>query len=124
MREFFDKYLNPKKIIEGKRRYKAHMARLGALPEDYQFVYKKIQAYMWNFAGGDGMDMMKTQTDLIDLFEQCAADGKHVLDVTGEDVVAFCDELLRGTRSWMDSYRYRLNRDVLDKVGRRGEADE
>jgi DNA-binding ferritin-like protein (Dps family) len=122
MREFFDKYLNPKKILESKREYKAQMARVNALPEDYRFVYKKIQGYMWNFAGGDGMDMLKTQVDLIDLFEQGAADGKHILDVTGEDVVAFCDDLLRDTRLWMDNYRNKLNRDVLDKVGRQGEA--
>ncbi|MGQ0517566.1 DUF1048 domain-containing protein, partial [Bacillus sp. D-CC] len=25
------------------------MARVEALPEDYQFVFKKIQNYMWNF---------------------------------------------------------------------------
>ena len=31
------------------------MARVEALPEDYQFVFKKIQNYMWNFsAGRDG----------------------------------------------------------------------
>ncbi|MFP3153522.1 DUF1048 domain-containing protein [Lachnospiraceae bacterium ZAX-1] len=121
MSEFFDKYLNIKKIMEGKREYKAHMARVDALPEDYRFVYKKIQGYMWTFAGGDGMDMLKTQVDLIDLFEQSAMDGKHILEVTGEDVVAFCDELLRDTESWMDTYRNRLNREVLRKFekGRR-----
>jgi DNA-binding ferritin-like protein (Dps family) len=102
--------------MESKREYRAHMARVDALPEEYRFVYKKIQVYMWNFAGGDGMDMLKTQYDLIDLFEQSAADGKRVLDVTGADVVAFCDELLRDTRVWMDNYRNKLNREVHEKL--------
>jgi DNA-binding ferritin-like protein (Dps family) len=118
MREFFDKYLNPKKIMEDKREYKRQMARVDALPEDYQFVYKKIQGYMWNFAGGDGLDMLKTQYDLIELFEQGAADGRPVLAVTGEDVVAFCDELLRDTKMWTDNYRNRLNREILGKLGK------
>ena len=29
------------------------MARVAALPEDYQFVFKKIQNYMWNFSAGN-----------------------------------------------------------------------
>jgi DNA-binding ferritin-like protein (Dps family) len=118
MSDFFDKYLNLKKILDGKREYKAQMARVNSLPEDYQFVYKKIQNYMWNFAGGDGMDMLQTQYDLIAFFEQGAAEGKRVLELTGEDVGAFCDELLRDTRLWTDNYRKKLNRDILNKCGK------
>ena len=33
-------------IIEGKREWRAHMARVKALPEDYQIVYKEIQKYI------------------------------------------------------------------------------
>jgi DNA-binding ferritin-like protein (Dps family) len=36
---------------------------------------------------------------LLDLFETGAADGKRVLDITGEDVAAFCDELLRHAKT-------------------------
>lgn len=107
-----------KKIINDKIEYRKQMARVEALPEDYRFVFGKIQGYMWNFAGGDGSDMLKMQYELIELFEASAADGKHVLDVTGEDVVGFCDELLRDTKKWTDSYRKRLNRDIMMKFGR------
>ncbi len=107
-----------KKIIGDKKEYKQQMARVEALPEDYRFVFHKMQEYMWSFAGGDGSDMLKTQYGLIELFEASAADGKHVLDVTGEDVVGFCDELLRGTKVWTDNYRNKLNRDMLKKFGR------
>jgi len=107
-----------KKMIEDKKEYKQQMARVEALPEDYRFVFKKIQGYMWNFAGGDGSDMLKTQYDLIELFEVSAADGKQVLDVTGEDVVGFCDELLRGTKMWTDNFRKKLNRDLMNKFGK------
>ena len=42
MSEFFDNYFNIKKMIESKREYKEQMARVEVLPEDYQYVFKKI----------------------------------------------------------------------------------
>ncbi|MEV5030222.1 DUF1048 domain-containing protein [Paenibacillus sp. LPE1-1-1.1] len=107
-----------KKMIGDKKEYKGQMARVEALPEDYRFVFEKIQGYMWSFAGGDGSDMLKTQHELIELFEASAADGKHVLDVTGEDVVGFGDEFLRDTKKWTDNFRKKLNRDMMNKFGR------
>jgi DNA-binding ferritin-like protein (Dps family) len=107
-----------RKMIGDKKEYKEQMARVEALPEDYRFVFKKIQGYMWNFASGDGSDMLKIQYELIELFESSAADGKRVLDVTGDDVVGFCDELLRDTKKWTDNYRKKLNRDMMNKFGK------
>ena len=114
--DFINTYLNPIKIMESKREYRKHMARVKALPEDYRFVFEKIQHYMWMFAGGDGMDMMKLQYDIIELFEEGAASGKQVLEITGDDVVGFCDGLLQDTKKWMDGYRENLNRDILKKL--------
>ena len=51
-----------------------------------------------------------------DLFETGAADGKRVLEVTGEDVAAFCDELLRNAKTYTENWRTSLNRDVMDKL--------
>lgn len=107
-----------KKMIGDKKDYKEQMARADALPEDYQFVFKKIHAYMWSFAGGDGSDMLKTQHELLDLFEAGAADGKHVLDITGNDVAGFCDEFLSGTQKWTDAYRRKINHDMMKKLGK------
>lgn len=77
-----------------------------------QFVFEKMSDYIWSFAGGDGMDTLETQYKLIDLFSEAAADGLEVLDVTGKDVAGFCDELIRGNKSWLDSPRKRLNRSI------------
>jgi Uncharacterized protein conserved in bacteria len=112
-----------KKMIGDKKEYRAQMARVEALPEKYRFVFKKMQGYMWNFVGGDGSDMLNTQYELIELFEASAAEGKHVLDVTGEDVVGFCDELIRDTKMWTDNYRKKLNRDIMNKFGRGNEPE-
>lgn len=122
MSEFFDNYFNIKKMIESKREYKQQMARVEALPEDYQYVFKKIQKHMWMFAAGAGYDMMKIHYDLIELFESGAANGKHVLEITGEDVAAFCDELLRSARTYTEDWRETLNQDILKKFGRKKES--
>lgn len=119
MSNFFDNYLNIKKIIQSKREYKQQMARVDALPKDYQYVFKKIQGHMWMFAAGSGYDMLKIHYDLIELFESGAADGKNVLEITGEDVAAFCDELLRSATTYTENWREALNRDILKKLGKR-----
>lgn len=118
MSEFFDNYLNIKKILKSKREYKQHMARVEALPKDYQYVFKKIQSHMWMFAAGSGYDMMKIHYDLIELFEAGAADGKRVLEITGNDVAAFCEELLRSARTYTEDWREALNRDIQKKLGK------
>lgn len=103
-----------KKMREDKQEYRAHMARVAALPEDYQFVYHKINDYMWSFAAGSGMDMLKTQYELIDFLESGVANKKHVLEVTGDDVALFCEELIRDNKLWMDQKRRKLNKDIMN----------
>ncbi|MDR1253714.1 MAG: DUF1048 domain-containing protein [Oscillospiraceae bacterium] len=122
MSEFFDNYFNIKKIIESKREYKRQMARVEALPKDYCYVFKKIQSHMWMFAAGSGYDMIKIHYDLITLFEEGAAEGKRVLEITGEDVAAFCDELLKSAQIYTENWRGKLNRDILKKVGKGGDS--
>lgn len=102
-----------KKMMFDKKEYKMMMARVEALPKDYQFVYQKIQNYMWNFAAGNGMDMLKMQYELIDLFEEGAAEGKEVLEITGEDVAAFADELIANAKTYIAKYREDLNESIL-----------
>lgn len=111
-----------KKMIGEKKKYKMMIARVEAMPKDYQFVFKKIQEYMWKFAGGDGYDVLEIHYELIDLFESGAAEGKRVLEITGEDVAAFCDELLRNARTYTENWREALNRDIMKKLGRKDDS--
>jgi DNA-binding ferritin-like protein (Dps family) len=106
-----------KYVRQEKRRYREMQARVTALPEDFRFVFHKLEHYLWNHAGGDGMDMIPLMADLLDLFEQGAADGKQALEVTGTDVAGFCDELLRTTRTWTAQAHDALNRDIARKLG-------
>lgn len=108
-----------KKLMGDKKEYKMMMARVDALPEDYQFVFKKIQNYMWNFATGNGMDMLQMQYELIDLFESGAADGREVLEITGEDVASFADELVANARTYVAKYREDLNQSIMKQFGKK-----
>lgn len=107
-----------KKIVGDKREYKQMMARVKLLPEDYQFVFQKIQDYTWSRAGGDGMDVLRIQYELIELFEIGASDGKGVLEITSEDVAEFCDELLKNAKTYTGDWHNTLNRDIAKKLGK------
>ena len=39
---------------------------------------------------------------IMDLFEEGAALGKGVLEVTGSDVAAFCDDLIKDSKTYAD----------------------
>ena len=104
------------KIFGDKKEWNSMEARAKALPRDYQIVYGEIQQYMWKLTGGDGLDIVAILKDLLGLFETGAADGKHPLEVTGEDVAAFCDELLRNANTYTENWRKALNRDVMKKL--------
>lgn len=116
MKQFFDDYFNVSKMIKSKREYKRQMERVKALPEDYQYVFKEIQSHMWQFVSGAGYDMMEVQCGLLELFEEGAAEGKGVLEVTGEDVAAFVEELLKSTRTCTDDWHKQLNQKIKNRI--------
>ena len=116
MSDFFNDYFNIKKMIEEKREYKQQMARVEAMPEDYKFVFKKIQSYMWMFTAGAGYDMMEVHNDLVELFESGIANSKKVLEITGDDVAAFCEELLKNCKTYTENWRDKLNREIHEKI--------
>jgi DNA-binding ferritin-like protein (Dps family) len=79
-------------VIEGKRQWRAHMTRVKALPPDYQIVYKEIQRYFFKVGSIDLPDG-PLLPGIVDFFEEGVAAGKGVLELTGNDVAAFCDDL-------------------------------
>ena len=95
-------------VSRQKREFKATQARVNALPDDYRFVYRRIEKYLWHRAGGDGMEMLTVLTDLTELFESGVANGQTVLELTGEDVAAFADELLASTRTYTGDWHEQL----------------
>ncbi len=91
-------------IIEAKKEWRAHMARVKALPQEYQVVYKEIQKYLYKVGPIDLFEGIGLLSEMVDLFEEGAALGKGVLEVTGRDVAAFCDELIKDSKTYADLY--------------------
>ena len=107
--------------IEGKRKWqkkwRAHKARIKALPGDYQIVYKEIERYLLNVGPVeliDETDFLATDllSGIIDLFEEGAARGKGVLEVTGSDVAAFCDDLIKDSKTFADTLQESIDQEV------------
>ncbi|GHO81985.1 hypothetical protein KSD_97560 [Ktedonobacter sp. SOSP1-85] len=91
-------------LIEGKKAWRAHMARVEALPQDYQIVYKELQKYLFKVGPVELTEMTDLLAGIVDLFEEGAAVGKGVLEVTGRDVATFCDDLIKGSKTHADVF--------------------
>ena len=99
-------------IIEGKKEWRAHMARVKALPQDYQIAYKEIQKYLFKVGPVELTEEMGILSGIVDLFEEGAASEKGVLEVTGSDVAAFCDDLIKGSKTYSDIYQESIDQEV------------
>lgn len=103
-------------IIEGKKQWRAHMAHVKALPQDYQLVYKEIQKYLFKVGTARLTEETGLLSGIVDLFEEGAASGKGVLEVTGSDVAAFCDGLIKDSKTYADDYQESVNREVYKAI--------
>ncbi|CAM3520876.1 DUF1048 domain-containing protein [Paenibacillus lupini] len=101
-------------MIKGKKEWRAHVARVKALPQDYQFVYKEIQKYFFKVGPVELTEGMGLLSGIVDLFEEGAALGKGVLEVTGSDVAAFCDDLIKDSKTYADIYQESID-DAVNK---------
>ena len=103
-------------IIEGKKKWRAHVARVKALPQDYQIVYKEIQKYLFKVGPVDLTDETGLLSGIIDLFEEGVTMGKDVLEVTGSDVAAFCDDLIIDSKTYADNYQESVDQEVYKAI--------
>jgi DNA-binding ferritin-like protein (Dps family) len=103
MSKFFDMVIGD---LNEKKRYKEHEKRAKALPAEYAKAYKNMRDYIWSTSG---LLTIEPLISLVDLLEEAAASGRKVTDITGPDVAAFADELVRGEKSYKDQQRQKLN---------------
>ncbi|KOV81930.1 hypothetical protein ADL02_22835 [Streptomyces sp. NRRL WC-3723] len=80
------------------------MARVKALPPDYQIVYKEMQRYLFK-VGPINLPDGPLLPGIVDFFEEGAATGKGVLELIGNDVAAFCDDLVKDSPTYADVYQ-------------------
>ena len=96
-------------IIEGKKQWRAHVARVKALPPDYQIVYKEMQKYYFKVGP---VDLTEGQllAGIVDFFEEGAATGKGVLELIGDDVAAFSDGLIKDSPTYAEVHQEAVSR--------------
>jgi DNA-binding ferritin-like protein (Dps family) len=83
-----------------KRRWRQYKARVKALPANYRTTVAALEGYLTYFGmitkGDVPMDVLMSMLgDLVDLFEQAAADGTPIRAVVGDDPVEFAETYFR-----------------------------
>lgn len=117
MNNFLNKIIGE---VKDKKEWRVTIARSKTLPKEYRVVYDEISGYI--MSGGPGVIVtIKPFKHLLGLFEEGVAQGKHVLEVTGDDVAAFADELVRDEEhmeDWHEETKRKLNSNIAKKIGK------
>jgi DNA-binding ferritin-like protein (Dps family) len=84
------------KVIGPRSRWRAHTARTRQLPASYRTAVEALERYlMYCGPGGDGARAESMFEDLVDLFEQSAANRTSIRQIVGEDPVEFLEAFVR-----------------------------
>lgn len=97
---------------------KALESRVKKLPADYQAAWEEIIANLWLHSDFTGRNLLPIFDGVMGLFEETAADGRHVSEVLGDDIKGFCAILAReeGAKSFHDKWREQLNDHIAKKL--------
>ncbi|MDR1790286.1 MAG: DUF1048 domain-containing protein [Propionibacteriaceae bacterium] len=97
-----------------KREWRQYKARVQALPPDYRLVMEKIQKFFWNTSGVTDGHLITVLYDICALFEEESAAGRPVLEVTGDDVAGFVENVVRESQAttWQGQKAKQLNADI------------
>lgn len=110
---FISKFVS--KVIGEKGQWREYKARVRQLPANYRTAVDALERYLNYFGtGGDGTAMYG---DLIDLFEQSAANGTPIREIVGDDPVEFIETFVRNypKGQWIVRERKRLT-DAIDRA--------
>ncbi|HUN38598.1 MAG TPA: DUF1048 domain-containing protein [Trebonia sp.] len=107
------------KVVGDKREWRQYKARKQRLPENYRAALDAAERYA-NYSGlSDGDAIMRMLGDLIDLFEQGAANSTPIRELVGEDPAEFMDEFLQNYKQgdWKAPARNRLTEAIRQAAG-------
>jgi DNA-binding ferritin-like protein (Dps family) len=106
-----------RKIIREKAEFKAYRKLIETLPDDYQFVCKEMEKYMFSLMIDESL--MQVLMDTVESFAVAAQDGRSVISITGEDVGLFCDDIMKkhNVKTWAGKQREKLNENIHKKFG-------
>ncbi len=97
--------------LEQKKQYRQYKARLSQLPAGYREAAAALDRYLMYYGSISNGDVLLTMFgDLVELFEQSAADGTPVRGIVGDDPVEFAEGFLRNYAGgqWINKERERL----------------
>jgi DNA-binding ferritin-like protein (Dps family) len=84
------------KVIGEKRRWRQYKARTRQLPASYRTAVEALERYLMHAGpGGDGTGAASMFEDLLDLFEQSAANRTPIREIVGEDPVEFLEAFVQ-----------------------------
>jgi len=99
------------RVLGDKKRWWAYRARKKELPESYLVAIDGVERYL-NLLGGitKGDIIMTMLEDLLDLFQQSAADGTTIRGIVGDDPVEFVENFLSNYEEgrWINKERVNL----------------
>jgi DNA-binding ferritin-like protein (Dps family) len=107
--------------IEQKRRYRKYKARVEQLPANYREAIHALNRYlMYSGSITKGETLVSMLEDLIDLFEQSAANGTPIRAIVGENPVEFVEAFLQNYSEgqWINKERERFIK-AIDRVARK-----
>ena len=106
------------KVIGEKKRWRAYKARVKKLPQPYLTATEAFERYLM-VAGGivDGESAASLFENLVDLFEQSAADKTPIREIVGDDPIDFIEGFIRNypEGDWRARERQRLI-DTIDQA--------
>lgn len=109
-----------KQMNADKAEYKEQMAELKKLPNEYQVVYKEIQNFLWEFTSGSGMDMLEPMYELLAFFQEGANNQVPILDLVGEDVGEFAENMLHEiqAKTRINELKRKMNERVAKEINK------
>jgi DNA-binding ferritin-like protein (Dps family) len=108
------------KVIGEKGQWRQYKARTRRLPASYRTAVEALERYLMHFGTGGGGTAIFD--DLIDLFEQSAADGIPIREIVGEDPVDFIETFVRNypKGQWIIREQERLTNAIKRAEGEEG----
>jgi DNA-binding ferritin-like protein (Dps family) len=101
-----------RKMIREKAEYKTCRKLVETLPEDYKFVFKEIEKYMFCLAVDESI--ITVLLNILESFAIAAPNGQSVISITGEDVGLFCDDSIKKfhVKTWIGNQREKMNNNI------------
>lgn len=101
--------------LEQKKQYRQYKARMAQLPSGYCAAATALERYLTYFGSiSKGEVLVAMLEDLVELFEQSAADGTPIRKIVGDDPVEFAEIFMRNYAGgqWIDKERERLTKAI------------